>query len=128
MKCIICGNEIEEHEKDNCPYCNRIEVASPLKLLRYLFLFFALICLIVGPLVFIDDILKLIISLIIGIILLAVFILFKPKTSKRLVAEVKLRPGRYRKRLMRKAYGLQLSFLLIILFGIVYLILQFVEL
>ena len=126
MKCFICGNEIEGQEKDNCPYCNKIEVASPLKLVRYLFLFLSLLCLILGPLVFNGDNLKLIICLIIGFILLGAFILFKPKTSKRLVTEVKLGLGGYR--IISKFYRLQLAFLIIILLGIVYLILQFVEL
>lgn len=101
MKCFYCGEEIGESEKDKCPYCGKIEVISPLKLVKYILLFLSLLCFIIGPLAFLDS-LYTIGCIILGLILLVIFFMIKPKrtvfvelkgasrTSRRLVTRSQL--------------------------------------
>lgn len=78
MKCFYCGNEIEESQKDNCPYCGKVEIMTPTKIVKYLLLFLSLFCIVIGSLVFTNE-LGIIMSIIVGIILLITCFFIKPK-------------------------------------------------
>lgn len=120
MKCFYCGEEIEESEKDKCPYCGKLEVISPLKIFKYILLFFSLLCFIIGPLFFLDS-LYMIECIALGIISLVIFFMIKPKTTVYVEFKGSSRTSR---RLVTKA---QLILLMIAIMLIVTIIQYFIE-